>query len=117
VKASLGATVDFAVAEPLQAQMLTLDAIAGDLEISRQMLDLGDRFAALLRTGRELCSYGAELPKLTEKALVGAISAVFATRLRNGEVETLVEMKPELVELTLIPYLGREEAARVAGQE
>jgi len=32
----------------------------------------------------------------------------------NGEAERLPELEPQLVELTLMPYIGAAEAARLA---
>jgi AcrR family transcriptional regulator len=116
VRAAIGATVDFAVAQPAQAQLLTLDALSANIEIAQRVLDLSDHLAALLSAGRRHSPHGAELPELTEKALVGAISAILAGRLMNGETEMLVALESQFVELTLIPYLGPEEASRVAAQ-
>jgi AcrR family transcriptional regulator len=40
---------------------------------------------------------------------------VLAARLFEGGIEALDGMEPEIVQLVLMPYLGVEEAARVAG--
>jgi hypothetical protein len=57
---------------------------------------------------------GAALPDLTEKALVGAVSVLIAGRLMNGKPRSCLSSRPQIVELILIPYLGPEEASRVA---
>jgi AcrR family transcriptional regulator len=49
-----------------------------------------------------------------EQALVGGVAALIVRRVEAGEGETLPELLPELVELTLTPYLGREQALRAA---
>jgi AcrR family transcriptional regulator len=112
VKTAIGTTIECAIADPSAARLLTLDAVASGTEATRFVLDSSDRLADLLRPGRRYASHG--LPELTEKALVGAISAVVGGRLRVGEPESLRALEPQLVELTLIPYLGAERAARVA---
>lgn len=114
VKAAIGTTLAFAVSEPEQAQLLVLDALAADVKVTSRVLASNDHLASLLSAGRQYNPRGADLPGLTEKALVGAVSAIVAGRLMNGEAECLPELEPQLVELILIPYLGPEEASRVA---
>lgn len=117
VKAALAAALDFAAAEPGQAQLLTLDALASNVEIAQRVLDANEHLASLLSAGRRTSERAAGLPQLTEKALVGAITAIVAARLMNREAESLPGLLPEVLELTLIPYLGAEEAKRFAGVE
>jgi AcrR family transcriptional regulator len=114
VKAAIEATLDFAVEEPAQAQLLTLDALAANAEVAGRVLDSSDHLAALLSAGRRYSLNTPQLPDLTEKALVGAITAIIASRLMSREPERLPELKPQLVELTLTPYLGAREAKAVA---
>lgn len=114
VKAAIGTALAFAVAEPEQAQLLVLDAIAADVDVTRRVLASNDHLAGLLSAGRQHSPRGAELPDLTEKALVGAISAIVAGRLMSGEAERLPGLEDELVQLVLTPYVGSEEAARIA---
>jgi AcrR family transcriptional regulator len=114
IRASIATTIAFATAEPEQAQLLALDSLAGDAEVARRVLASSDHLASLLSAGRQYNPRGAELPELTEKALVGAVSALIAGRLMNGEAEVLPELEPQIVELILIPYVGPEEASRVA---
>jgi len=54
------------------------------------------------------------LPELTERALVGAATSIVGNRLLQGKQEELRRIEPELVELMLVPYTGREEARRIA---
>jgi len=114
IKASIATTIAFATAEPEQAQLLALDSLAGDAEVARRVLASSDHLASLLSAGRQYNPRGADLPDLTEKALVGAVSALIAGRLMNGEAEVLPELEPQIVELILIPYVGPEEASQVA---
>lgn len=117
VKAAIGAALEFAAAEPEQAQLLTLDALAANVEIARRVLDSSDHLTALLSAGRRhsaRAQRAQDLPDLTEKALIGAISATVSGLLMSGESGRLPELGPQLVELTLMPYIGAEEAARVA---
>jgi AcrR family transcriptional regulator len=114
IKAAIATTIAFAIDEPEQAQLLALDSLAGDAEVASRVLASSDHLAGLLSAGRQYSPRGAELPGLTEKALVGAVSAIVAGRLMNGEADSLSELEPQIVELILIPYLGPEEASQVA---
>lgn len=116
VKVAIGAALDFAAAAPEQAQLLVLDAIASDLVIARRALDARDNLAALLASGRRYADRGPELPSLTEQALIAGLSGAISTRLLYGEAKRLPELAPQLVQFTLLPYLGRAEAARVASR-
>jgi AcrR family transcriptional regulator len=113
VKAAIGALFAFAAAAPDEARVLTLDAVAADLTIARQVIDSNAHLAALLRGGRRHTPLGDSLPDLTEEALIAAISAVIAGRLLDDSVEGLVGLEPEVLQLILTPYLGVGEAVRV----
>ncbi len=51
-----------------------------------------------------------------QNALTGSIAALIVTKVEAGEGERLEELLPDLVELFLTPYLGREAASRAAHQ-
>lgn len=114
VKVGIGVTLDMVAASPVEAQFLTVEALTFNGEFLRRVLDSRDRLARLLLGGRTETPHGAELPAIVESALVGAVAGVIATQLRAGEAKRLPSLARELVELTLTPYLGHEEAAKVA---
>jgi AcrR family transcriptional regulator len=109
VKVGVGVTLDLAAAVPDDALFLV-----ETWSSSGRSLDSGDRLARLLVSGRTETPYGAELPGITESVLVSGINGVIAAKLRAGEARHLPEVAPQLVELTLTPYLGREKAVEVA---
>jgi AcrR family transcriptional regulator len=55
-----------------------------------------------------------EVSEAAEQALVGGVATLIVQKVEAGEGEALSELLPDLVELTLTPYLGREKAVRVA---
>jgi AcrR family transcriptional regulator len=116
VSAAIGAALEFAAAHPEQAQLLTVEAVATEPQLARRVIASLDRLADLLGEGRRQWPAAAELPALTEQAQVGAIASVVAGYLANGEPERLPELKPQLAELTLLPYIGAAEAAHVAAR-
>lgn len=116
VKVGIGVTLDLVAASPVEAQFLAVEAMAVDGDFRQRVLDSRDRLARLLVAGRTETPHGRELPGVVESALVGGIAGVITAQLQDGEARHLPALAPELVELTLNPYLGREEAARVAGR-
>jgi AcrR family transcriptional regulator len=114
VRAGIGATLEFAVAQPAQAQLLAAGFLAADLTLARRVRVSYDQVAALLAEGRRAHPNAAALPSLTEQALVGAIATVLARELVSVNPEPIDGLHAQLTEFTLIPYLGMAEAARVA---
>jgi AcrR family transcriptional regulator len=114
VTAAVGIAIDLAVRSPHEAQLLIVDAVAADPDLGLRVLASNDFLVGLLRNGREQCPGAASLPELTERAQIGATASVIGHRLLSGQADRLPALKPELVQLILIPYLGLEEAARAA---
>jgi AcrR family transcriptional regulator len=114
VAAAVRAAIDFAVERPEEAQLLVVDAVAADLTLAERVLASNDFLVGLLRNGRERCPEAASLPELTERALIGAVSSVIGNRLLSGQADRLPALEPQLVQLMLMPYLGVNEARRVA---
>jgi AcrR family transcriptional regulator len=52
--------------------------------------------------------------EVRDQALMGGIATLIARRLKAGDPTALHELLPDLTELALAPYLGRDEARRLA---
>jgi AcrR family transcriptional regulator len=52
--------------------------------------------------------------EVRDQALMGGIATLIARRLKAGDSTALPGLLPDLTELALAPYLGREEARRLA---
>lgn len=117
VKSVIDAALDYAAVEPAQVGLLTLDALSANVEMAQQVLTSTEHLAALLSRGRDLSEEAAALPELTEKSVIGALTAIVSSRIANGEADRLPELAPQLVEVALTPYLGAAEAKRVAGSD
>lgn len=114
VKVGIGLTLDLAAASPVKAQFLLLESAASDPELVRQVLGSRDRLVRLLAAGRSEIPEAAGLPGVTEQALIGGLAGLISSQIVNGEAEHLPALAPQLVELTLLPYLGGKGAAAVA---
>ena len=115
VSAAVGAALVFAARAPEQAFLLLSDSFLAEPELARTPIVFHAFLADLLRAGREQIQDPGSVPGLTDHAQVGAFRSVIATRLLAGHEAELPEMKAELVQLMLTPYLGSRDAARIAG--
>jgi hypothetical protein len=113
VRAAVEAALALFAAEPAPARMLLFGPDeAGPLGQMRHAETLA-RLEGLLRAGRELAA--GDLPDTLERGLLGGASFIVSRPLRAEEPEGLPRLAGELTALLLSPYLGREEAERVAG--
>ncbi|HEX5711725.1 MAG TPA: hypothetical protein VFX85_00240 [Solirubrobacterales bacterium] len=110
VAAGVYAGVDFAIAHPEIAGSLTLEA-ALDSDLLRRYERMVGRLAGFMQVRAPVDS---RLPPSTDEALVAGIVGLVGDHIRVGRVERLEELRPELVLMTLLPYLGFAEAQRWA---
>jgi AcrR family transcriptional regulator len=107
----------------------TLGTFASNPDLARFMLiaptragnDIADRYRvgmvrALgdLTDGMPKKAQARRPSKAVELALVGGSITLISRKVEAGEGEDLSSLLPDLTELILAPYLGREEAARAA---
>ncbi len=114
VARAIAASLAFMAGEPGIAALLILNAVATDGAVARQVIESNAQLAVLLREGRRCTPLGPSLPDLIEDALVGGIGGIVGARVLNGATASLSDLRPELVELVLTPYVGVEEARSVA---
>lgn len=74
---------------------------------------IGD-FAALLRSGRGDAGAG-ELPETVEETVVGGLYWLLYYALLEERPKRLGRLRPQLVEFSLIPFVGAEAAQLAAG--
>ena len=112
IAAAIYAGVDFAIAHPDLVEGLSADRVPGGESLRRYDLVI-TRMAQFLR---EKAPADRRLPGSTDEALVGGVVGLVGDHLRIGKVERLTELRPDLVLLTLLPYLGFDEARRWANE-
>lgn len=106
-----------------------LEALARDAAVSRfflvEPLAAGGEVAARYREAMTLLA-GALRPEpppsgpdleVRDQALIGGLATLIVRRLNAGDPERLPALLPDLVELTLSPYMSREQAKRLAFSE
>jgi hypothetical protein len=109
VTAGICAAIEFVVDYPETARRLTIEYRISDFD--RGYVPMVEQFSKLLAAD---APPDQRLTASTEQALVGGIVTVVADHLRSGRLERLGQLAPELVYLTLLPYVGFDEAKRWA---
>jgi len=110
VAASVQAALGFAARDPAAARRIALESLAQGGEVLQRRRRLFAAMALALAAGRLECPRARRLPANTESLLIGAIASLVGQRLLGGEDEALVDLAPQVIELTLLPYLGPEQA-------
>jgi AcrR family transcriptional regulator len=116
IGSAIAATIDFATSRPDQAQILSPGSLSADAILAERIVASHEQLARLLEGVRADSPKAERLPECTERFLVAAIASFVASSLARDEAERLRAVQSELIELTLIPYYGRKEAARLARQ-
>lgn len=109
VAAAVYAGVDFAILHPEVVDALRFETTPGDEGLRRYETVIG-RLAGFLSTSAPDRKVGVS----TDETLVAGVVGLVGDHLRLGRLERLRELRPELVLLTLLPYLGFAEAQRWA---
>lgn len=119
VRSGIAAMLAFLAAEPQLARLSMVEAlVAGPVVIEHYDAAI-QNFVPYFRDGRDgrPPEILARLSPTTEEALVGGMVSLISRRVIAGKAEDLEELLPDLVEFTLTPYLGSQEAAKIAREK
>lgn len=111
VRASLSALLDILSRDPAVARFYLVEPLAAGGDIAARYREATQLLAETIRPPSALSEMDVEV---RDQVLIGGIATLISRRLNAGGAEQLNELLPDLVELALAPYLGREEARRVA---
>ncbi|HEY2480319.1 MAG TPA: hypothetical protein VGI17_16515 [Solirubrobacterales bacterium] len=106
IAAGIYAGVNFAIANPGIVEGLYPD-VEGEAKNMARYDRIIARFTGFLQMEAPI---EARRPGSTDVALVGGIVGLVGDHLRLGRTDRLAELRPDLVLLVLLPYLGFEEA-------
>lgn len=90
----------------MMARTLIVEAPAEDGSLKHYERVIG-RLSGFLRIKAPI---EERLPVSTDEAVVAGIVGLVGDHVRTGRVERLAELRPELVLLALLPYLGFSDA-------
>jgi AcrR family transcriptional regulator len=116
IRAGIAAMLGFLASEPNLARLAMVEAlVAGPVVVERYDAAV-QTFLPYLKAGREGRPKKVldRLSDSTEEALVGGMVSLVSRRIVAGQTDELESLLPDLVEFTLAPYVGNDEAASVA---
>jgi AcrR family transcriptional regulator len=114
VAAGINALMDFVCSEPSHAHLTLVDTFGASpqaIEIRRSALE---SFTAYLSPGFEHAPDDAEVPEIAAEAVAGGIWQVLHHYIEHKRLHELCDASPQLVYLTLNPFIGPELAAETA---
>ena len=106
--------LEMVAGDPARARICIVESqTAGNVALARYEAML-ESAVPKLREGRKLNPRAGALPATLEDAIVGGIAWLIHQRLVMNEVDDIEALLPEVLQITLTPYLGESEAGRVA---
>ncbi len=116
VRAALGTMLRFLAGEPDLARLCMIEPIAAGGQIAARHRVSMQSLVEILKAGRPEHVGEHPLPEATEETLVGGIVSLIVREISAGRTEQLEKLLPDLVELALAPYVGAEQAEKLARQ-
>jgi AcrR family transcriptional regulator len=106
--------LEMVVAEPSRARLCIVEAQAAGGEALARYQAMLESVAPKLREGREFNPRASRLPDGLEVAIVGGLAWLIHQRLIADRIDGIKALLPEMLQVTLTPYLGEAEASRAA---
>lgn len=106
--------LEMVIAEPARARLCIVEAQAAGTEALARYQAMLESMAPKLREGREFNPRAGRLPDGLEVAIVGGLAWLVHQRLLADRVDGIKALLPEMLQVTLTPYLGEAEASRAA---
>jgi AcrR family transcriptional regulator len=114
ISAGLEIFLEIVVKEKARAKLCIVEAqAAGSASLARYQ-EMLESVAPKLREGREFNPRASRLPDGLEVAIAGGIVWLVHQRLVADDVDDLMALLPEMLQVTLTPFIGEVEAGRAA---
>lgn len=111
--AALRVTLELFATEPDLGRLCLIVPLAATPAIGSRFREALSTALPYLRAGRAARPDAESLPPFTEDGILGGLVTIIARSLRGGS-PPLEALLPDLVEFALSPYLGAQEARRMA---
>jgi AcrR family transcriptional regulator len=112
--AATRATLSFLASEPDLARLCLVESRSAGPAVAARFNEAVGEMAPLLALGRSERPEASRLPDSTEDSTIGSVVSLAQRKVAAGEAEQLQDLLPDCAELVLLPYLGPEEATRLA---
>ena len=110
------AGLGFLASEPDLARLCLVESRGAGPAVTARFSEAVNELVPLLRLGRAERSNERPLPDSTEESTIGALVSLAFSKVSAGEAEELEQLFLDFAEFILSPYLGAEEAAKLARQ-
>lgn len=114
IRAGIAALLSFAASESALARVFVVESLSAGPAAADRYERTVRAVVPFFRLGRRCAKQGDNLPATLEETIVGGIFWVVYQRIVTGRSAELEGLLPEIVEFTLTPYLGVDEARRIA---
>jgi AcrR family transcriptional regulator len=114
ISAAIEIMLEMVVNEPARARLCIVEAQAAGGEALARYQAMLEGLAPKLREGRVHNPRSSRLPDGLEVAIVGGLAWLVHQRLVAGRDEEIKALLPEMLQVTLTPYVGEIEASRAA---
>jgi AcrR family transcriptional regulator len=104
----------FLAAEPDLARLCLVESQSAGPRVAARFHDAVRELVPALERGREERSGDRLLPPTTEDSTIGALVSLATRKVSAGEAAALQELLPDFAEFVLSPYVGAEQARRLA---
>ncbi|HXS46059.1 MAG TPA: hypothetical protein VN756_01200, partial [Solirubrobacterales bacterium] len=109
------AVLAFLASEPDLARLCLVESRGAGPAVTARFAAAVGGMAPLLEQGRgERAEGDRPLPDSTEDSTIGSLVSLTYRKVAAGEAEQLESLLPDCTEFVLSPYLGPDEAARLA---
>jgi len=112
--AAARAVLAFFAEEPDLARLCLVEPQAAGPAVAARFHEAVHEVTPYLEQGRAEREVERELPPTTEESTIGALVMLASRKVAAGEAKRLEELLPDFTEFILSPYLGAEEAGRLA---
>jgi AcrR family transcriptional regulator len=112
--AAARAVLLFFAEEPDLARLCLVESQAAGPAVAARFHQTVHDAGPYLEQGRDQRPGGRGLPPTTEDSTLGALVLLASRKVAAGEAEQLEDVLPDFAEFILAPYIGAEDAARLA---
>ena len=111
VRVRLAALLEVLSRDTAVSRCFLIEPLAGGGEVAARYREAMQLLAATLRPEPPPSELNMEV---RDQALIGGIATLIVRRLNRSDAAHLPELLPDLIELALAPYVGRQEAKKLA---
>jgi AcrR family transcriptional regulator len=114
VREGIAALLGFLASEPAFAHLALVDALTATRRTAERAIDGATAYGELLIPGAEQATTLALPPAVTIEAIAGGLFELCLTYALQGQIERLPELLPRASYFALAPFIGSDEAWRIA---